>query len=128
MRCELLIGLLPHHARLEDEHASLVLRRRLAETELLEHALDPLAGASVHLAAEGRHVVPAHGPEWYPWSFPTRPPCGSSGWPLWRYSRFRGRPSSTSSSRAPSKVAASGWPRSPGFIPARSFPSPPQPP
>src|SRR2546427_687517 len=97
MRCELLIGLLANRARVEDENVSLVLRRRLAETELLEHALDPLAVVSVHLAAEGRHVVPAHGPEWYPWSFPTRPPCGSSGLPLWRYLRFRGRPSSTSS-------------------------------
>src|SRR5207244_4412945 len=52
MRCELLIGLLANRARVEDEHVVLVLRRRLAETELLEHALDPLAVVSVHLAAE----------------------------------------------------------------------------
>ena len=34
---------------------------RLAEPELLEHALDPLGVVGVHLAAERRDVVAAHG-------------------------------------------------------------------
>ena len=38
----------------------LVARRRLAEAELLEHALDPLAVVGVHLAAERRDEVPPH--------------------------------------------------------------------
>src|SRR2546425_4138134 len=128
MRRELLIGLLADRAGIEDENVGLVLRGRLAETELLQHALDPLTVVSVHLAAEGRDVVPAHGPECYPWSFRTRPPCGSSGWPRSRYWRFRGRPSSTSSSRAQGRVAVSGWRRSPAFTSALSFTSPRPPP
>ena len=36
-------------------------RRRLAEPELLEQALDPLRVVGVHLAAERRDVVPLHG-------------------------------------------------------------------
>ena len=35
-------------------------RRRLAEPELLEHALDALGVVRVHLAAERRDVVAAH--------------------------------------------------------------------
>ena len=85
MRRELLVGLLPDRAGVEDEDVRLFLHWRLAESELLEHALDPLAVVSVHLAAESRDVVPAHGPEWYPWSFQTRPRCGFSAWRLWPY-------------------------------------------
>src|SRR5579884_259891 len=57
---ELRIRLLPDRAGVEDDDVGLVRRRRLAEPELLEHALDALAVVSVHLAAERRDVVPAH--------------------------------------------------------------------
>ena len=55
------VGLLADRARVEDDHVRLVLRRRLAEPELLEQALDPLGVVRVHLAAERRDVVAAHG-------------------------------------------------------------------
>src|SRR4051812_12860983 len=51
------VGLLADRARVEHDHVGLVLRRRLAQAELLEQALDPLGVVSVHLAAEGRDVV-----------------------------------------------------------------------
>ena len=57
VRGEPLVGLLADRARVEDEHVRFVRRGRLAEAELLEHALDPLGVVSVHLAAEGRDVV-----------------------------------------------------------------------
>src|SRR5439155_17075205 len=75
---ELQVGLLADRARVEDEDVRRVLRRRLAEPQLFEHALDPLAVMSVHLAAERGDVIPPHGPEWYPWSFRTPPRSGSS--------------------------------------------------
>src|SRR5438128_8392504 len=84
VRRELLVGLLANRAGVEDEDVSLVLRGRLTQPELFEHALDPLAVMSVHLAAEGRDVVPAHGPEWYRWSFRTPRRCGFSAWRTWR--------------------------------------------
>ena len=84
VRRELLVGFLADRAGVEHEDVGVVLRGRLAQSELLEHALDPLAVVSVHLAAEGRDVVPAHGPEWYPWSFRTPRLCGFSPWRLWR--------------------------------------------
>jgi hypothetical protein len=63
MRREALVGLLADRARVEDDHVRLFLSRRLAQPELLEHPLDPLGVVSVHLAAEGRDVVPAHEPK-----------------------------------------------------------------
>ena len=60
---EALVGLLPDRAGVEDDHVRLVLLRGLAETELLEHALDPLGIVGVHLTPEGRDVVPAHEPK-----------------------------------------------------------------
>ncbi len=60
-RAEAQIGLLPDRARVEDDDVGLVLRRRLAQPELLEHALDALGVVGVHLAAERRDVVPLHG-------------------------------------------------------------------
>ena len=57
VRGELRVGLLADRARVEDEHVGLVAARRLAETELLEHALDPLRVVRVHLAAEGGDEV-----------------------------------------------------------------------
>ena len=55
------VGLLADRARVEDDHVRLLLRRRLAQPELLEQALDPLGVVRVHLAAERRDVVPLHG-------------------------------------------------------------------
>src|SRR5262249_42309219 len=49
----------------EDDDVRFVGGRRLPQSEGLEHALDPLAVVGVHLAAERRHVVPAHGPTGY---------------------------------------------------------------
>ena len=60
MRREALIRLLTDRARVEDHHVRLLLGRRLAEPELLEHALDALGVVRVHLAAERGHVVAAH--------------------------------------------------------------------
>ena len=60
VRGEALVGLLADRAGVEDEHVGLVLLPRLAEPELLEHALDPLRVVGVHLAAERRDVVAAH--------------------------------------------------------------------
>jgi hypothetical protein len=57
---ELRVGLLADRAGVEDEHVRLLLRRRLAEAERLEHALDPLAVVRVHLAAERGDVVAPH--------------------------------------------------------------------
>jgi hypothetical protein len=63
VRRKALVGLLADCAGVEDEQVRLVLRGRLAEAELLEHALDPLRVVGVHLAAEGRDVVAAHEPK-----------------------------------------------------------------
>jgi hypothetical protein len=60
MRGEPLVGLLADRARVEDEHVCLFLRDRLSQSELFEHALDALGIVGVHLAAEGRDVVPLH--------------------------------------------------------------------
>ena len=60
IRGELRVRLLADRARVEDDHVGLVLARRLAEPELLEHALDALRVVGVHLAAEGRDGVRAH--------------------------------------------------------------------
>ena len=60
VRGELRVGLLADRAGVEDDDVGLLGARRLAEPELLEHALDALGVVSVHLAAEGRDVVAAH--------------------------------------------------------------------
>ena len=60
MRRELRVRLLPNRARVEDDDVRVLGLRYLAETQLLEHALDALGIVSVHLAAEGRDVVSAH--------------------------------------------------------------------
>ena len=57
---ELRVRLLADRAGVEHDHVRLFARRRLAEPDVLEHALDPLAVVSVHLAAERRDEVPAH--------------------------------------------------------------------
>src|SRR5207237_5968124 len=57
---ETLIRLLADRARVEHDHVGLVLRRRLAQPELLEQALDPLRVVSVHLATERCDEVAAH--------------------------------------------------------------------
>ena len=62
VRGELRVGLLADRAGVEDDDVGLVGGRRLAEPELLEHALDPLGVVGVHLAAERGDVVAAHGP------------------------------------------------------------------
>src|SRR6266545_780103 len=126
MRRKLRVRLLPDRAGIEDEDVCLFLRHRLAEAELFEHALDPLAVMSVHLAAERRDVVPPHGPEWYPWSFRTLRRSGCFAWRRSPYSPSRGRPSSMSSSRAPSRAAGSGWHPWPVFTLARSSTWPPR--
>src|SRR6476469_4528332 len=66
VRGKALVGLLPDRAGVEDEHVGLGLVARLAEPQLLEHALDPLGVVGVHLAAESRDVVAAHLPELEP--------------------------------------------------------------
>ncbi len=60
VRGELRVRLLPDRAGVEDDDVRVLGSRRLAEAELLEHALDALGVVSVHLAAEGGDVVPAH--------------------------------------------------------------------
>src|SRR5207249_3881462 len=55
------VRLLADRAGVEDDDVRLLLDGRLAEAELLEHALDPLAVVSVHLAAERGDVVAPHG-------------------------------------------------------------------
>src|SRR5207302_7145813 len=60
VRGELRVWLLADRAGVEDDHVGLLLRGRLAEAELLEHALDPLRVVGVHLAAERGDVVAAH--------------------------------------------------------------------
>ena len=60
VRGELGVGLLPDRARVEDDHIGIRRRRRLAEPELLEHALDPLRVVGVHLAAERGDEVSPH--------------------------------------------------------------------
>ncbi len=60
VRGELRVRLLADRARVEDDDVGLALRRRLAETELLEHALDALGVVGVHLAPERRDVVALH--------------------------------------------------------------------
>ena len=57
---ELGVRLLADRARVENEHVGLLLRRRLAQSERLEHALDPLRVVGVHLAAERGDVVAPH--------------------------------------------------------------------
>ena len=57
---ELRVGLLADGARVEDDDIRFLGAGRLAEAELLEHALDPLGVVSVHLASEGRDVVAPH--------------------------------------------------------------------
>ena len=61
IRGEPLIGLLADRARVEDEHVGLVRCGCLPEPELLEQAADALGVVRVHLAAERRDVVAAHG-------------------------------------------------------------------
>jgi hypothetical protein len=60
VRREALVRLLADRARVEDENVALLLRLRLPQAELLEHALDPLGVVSVHLTAERRDVVAPH--------------------------------------------------------------------
>ena len=60
VRGELRVGLLADRAGVEDDDVGVVGRRRLAEPELLEQALDPLGVVGVHLAAERGDVVAAH--------------------------------------------------------------------
>src|SRR5919106_6858573 len=55
------VRLLTHRAGVEHDHVRVVRAHRFAEPERLEHALDPLRVVSVHLATEGRDVIPAHG-------------------------------------------------------------------
>src|SRR5205085_6977650 len=57
VRSELRVGLLADRAGVEDDDVRLARITRLAQAELLEHALDPLAVVSVHLAAERGDVV-----------------------------------------------------------------------
>ena len=57
---ELRVGLLADRAGVEDDDVGVLGARRLAEAELLEHALDALGVVSVHLAAEGGDVVAPH--------------------------------------------------------------------
>src|SRR5215831_12721222 len=127
VRREPRVGLLADRAGVEDEDVGLFLRRALPQAELLEHALNPLAVMSVHLAAEGGDVVPPHGPECYPWSFPIPALCGSSASPRSPSCSSRDRPSSTSSSRAPSRAVARASPPSPGSTSGRSCTSSPRP-
>ncbi len=61
VRGELRVRLLADRARVEDDDVGVVGGRRLPESELLEHALDPLGVVGVHLAAERRDVVAPHG-------------------------------------------------------------------
>ena len=61
VRGEALVGLLPDRAGIEDDDVGILLRDRLPQPEGLEHALDPLRIVGVHLAAEGRDVIPLHG-------------------------------------------------------------------
>src|SRR5919112_526228 len=61
VRGEALVRFLPDRARVEDDHVRVDPRDRLAEAEVLEHALDALRVVSVHLAAEGRDVVAPQG-------------------------------------------------------------------
>ena len=61
VRGEALVGLLADRARVEDEHVGLLAGGRLAEADRLERPLDALRVVRVHLAAERRDEVPAHG-------------------------------------------------------------------
>src|SRR5207253_8719060 len=61
VRGEPLVGLLADRAGVEDDHVGVLGHSRLAEPELLEHALDPLRVVSVHLAPEGRDVISPQG-------------------------------------------------------------------
>ena len=54
------IRLLADRAGVEDEDVRVLRLDCLAETELLEHALDPLGVVRVHLAPERRDVVALH--------------------------------------------------------------------
>ena len=60
VRRQLGVRLLANGAGVEHEYVGVARLGRLAETERLEHALDPLGVVSVHLAAERGDVVPAH--------------------------------------------------------------------
>src|SRR5215210_3293668 len=93
MSGEPLIGLLADGARVEDQHVRVLLRLRLAESELFEHALDALGVVRVHLAAEGRHVVAPHRANTVPPAFWT-PPTGCT-------LRAQSPPLETESERAP---------------------------
>src|SRR5262245_56427068 len=77
VRGEARVRLLANRAGVEDDDVRLVLRRRLAEPQGLEHALDPLGVVSVHLAPEGRDVVAPHGrPKRSP--YPCVAQCGTA--------------------------------------------------
>ena len=58
---QLRVGLLADRAGVEDDDIRLGRGRRLPQPQFLEHALDALAVVSIHLTAEGRDVVAAHG-------------------------------------------------------------------
>ena len=60
VRREALVRLLADRAGVEDEHVRLLLGDGLPQSELLEHALDPLGVVGVHLAPERGDVVPLH--------------------------------------------------------------------
>ena len=60
VRGEALVRLLADRAGVEDEHVRLLLGDGLPQSELLEHALDPLGVVGVHLAPERGDVVPLH--------------------------------------------------------------------
>ncbi len=62
---EAVVGLLADRAGVEDEEVGVGRRRRLAEPDGLEQALDPLGVVHVHLAAERRDVVAPHAAELY---------------------------------------------------------------
>ena len=60
VRREPRVGLLADGARVEHDDVGLVRSGCLAQSERLEHALDPLRVVRVHLAAERGDVVPPH--------------------------------------------------------------------
>ena len=66
VRGETCVRLLPDRARVEHEDVCVVRGDRLTEPERLEHPLDALGVVRVHLAPEGRDVVPPHRREGIP--------------------------------------------------------------
>jgi hypothetical protein len=60
VRREPRVGLLADRAGVEHHDVRILGRRRLAETQRLEHALDPLRVVGVHLTAERGDVVALH--------------------------------------------------------------------